>query len=518
MLFSSDNFIYLFLPISLLGYQWVSRFGRSAMLAWLSVASLFFYGYWNPSYLLLLAASILTNFMFSNLLGEGRSEKSQSRWLVIAIVVNLAALAYYKYLFHLLNFFHYHGLIHRGFGDAVLPLGISFFTFTQIAYLIDLRQGVAKRENLLLYSVFVTFFPHLIAGPIIHPREVMPQLRNLPAGLRAGDMALGLSWFIMGLAKKVMIADRVAPLADTLYAHPGSFGFIASWFACLAYAMQLYFDFSGYSDMALGLARMFSIEFPLNFSSPYKAASIIEFWQRWHMTLTRYLFEYLYTPILRMINSRRMDAGKKVSRKAQATLEGFTQIVFFPLMTTMLVAGVWHGAGMQYVLFGLLHGGYLVINHAWRLFTPKGHPLHARLPASISLLITFLAVLVGQVFFRANDVRQAFYVLGTLAGLHGMGNSFASISWLSDIPSTSSFMTHSSSCLVILVICFFIVWALPNTQEILGQLDKESVRTRSLFPRLAWKPTLVWSLTLTVVFGLSILLLDASTRFLYFQF
>ena len=518
MLFSSNNFIFVFLPVSLVGYQVLSYFGRTAVLTWLSLISLFFYAYWNPSYLLLLGASILANFLFSQTLGRGRPERNQTFWLVFAIVVNLLALGYYKYLFHLCNLFYTHGLLPHPFANVVLPLGISFFTFTQIAYLIDLRQDVATRQNLLGYSVFVTFFPHLIAGPIIHPREIMPQLDSIRGGLRRNDIAIGMSWFVMGLGKKVLIADRVAPLADMLYAHPVSFGFIPAWIGCLTYAMQLYFDFSGYSDMALGLARMFSITFPLNFNSPYKAANIIDFWQCWHMTLTRYLFEYLYTPVVRVINGRRLDAGKKVSRKAQATPGGFTEIVFYPLMTTMLIAGVWHGAGMQYVLFGLLHGFYLVINHAWRLFTPNGHRLHAKLPHPLSVLLTFSAVLTGQVLFRANNVKDASYVLGTLVGMHGMGNDLSRISYLHEVPSSSSFMVHTASSSVALAICFFIVWALPNTQEFLGQLDKESVRSKTIFPSLIWQPNMMWSLTLTVLLCSSILLLDASTRFLYFQF
>ena len=261
-------------------------------------------------------------------------------------------------LFPLLNFFNRHGLVHHGFPDAFLPLGISFFTFTQISYLIDLRQGIADRQGLISYTVFVTFFPHLIAGPMINAREIMPQLETLsPGGLRSDDMALGLSWFILGLGKKILIADRLAPLADALYAHPASFGLTSTWLGVICYAMQIYFDFSGYSDMALGIARMFSIRFPINFNSPYKAPSIIEFWQRWHMTLSRYLNEYLYTPILRVVNSRRMDAGKKVSHKAQVTLGGFSQMVFFPTMVTMFITGIWHGAGVP-------------VHHLW--FAPWG--------------------------------------------------------------------------------------------------------------------------------------------------
>ena len=520
MLFSSSTFIFLFLPTTLLGYQLLSYLGRRALLAWLTLSSLFFYGYWNPIYLLLLLASILLNYLFSQAVGRERSsEAARSRWLFAAIASNLLLLGWFKYLFPLLDFFNRHGLTHHDFGEVVLPLGISFFTFTQIAYLIDVRQAVAKRQDLLTYSVFVTFYPHLIAGPIIHPREIMPQLaEGRIGGLKANDLALGLSWFVMGMVKKVLIADRISPLANALYNHPSSFGTGGTWLGSICYAMQLYFDFSGYSDMALGLARMFSIEFPFNFNSPYKSPSIIVYWSRWHMTLSRYLAEYLYTPLLSAVNGRRMDKGQKVSRKAQATPDGFVQMVAFPLLTTMFIAGVWHGAGLQYIAFGVLHGVYLVINHAWRIFTPKGHRLHAKLPAPLSVVITFLAVLAGSVFFRASGLRTALYVLGSMIGMHGAGPPFADNPWVRLISSQSTFLRTTPGAITTVALCFFLVWAMPNTQEILGQLPRDELRMPSLLPQLAWRPTMAWSLVLTIFFCFAILMLDANAQFLYFQF
>ena len=519
MLFSSNVFIFYFLPASLIGYQLLSRFGRPALLGWLTLTSLFFYGFWNPVYLILLFASILMNFGFSSRIGEGRAEVSQSRWLTMGIVANLLLLVYFKYLFPVLNFFHLHGLIRHGFAEVVLPLGISFFTFTQIAYLIDLRQGIAKRQGLLPYSVFVTFFPHLIAGPIIHPRELMPQLdEGRIGGLRLNDVALGASWFILGLAKKVLIADRIAPLADVLYAHPRSAGFATAWLGSLCYAMQLYFDFSGYSDMALALAKMFSIDFPINFNSPFKAPGIIEFWQRWHMTLSRYLNEYLYTPILRWVNGRRMDRGKKVTRKAAATLEGFAEMMAFPALLTMFIAGIWHGAGFQFIVFGTLQGVYLTVNHGWRVLTPRGSAWHERVPAPLMVVLTFLSFLVSLVFFRSRDVHDAMYVLGTMTGFHGLGPGFRSFEYLGEMPSISRFLFSPSLTMAVLAVCFFIVWALPNTQEILGQTGKDHVFMPSILPGFRWRISAAWSLGLGLLFCVVILLLDASTRFLYFQF
>jgi alginate O-acetyltransferase complex protein AlgI len=500
MLFSTGCFIYLFLPISLMGYQLLSRCGRTALLGWLAAISLFFYGAWSPPYLLLLLASITINFLFSLQLAPTRSDRLRSFWLATAITVNILLLMWFKYLFPVMDFLFRHGLTRHSFGSIMLPLGISFFTFTQIAYLIDLRQGLAKNQGLLSYTVFVTFFPHLIAGPIIHPREIMPQLEERLGPLRLKDLQLGFSWFVLGLAKKVLIADFVARQANELYARPEHFGAIGSWVGAISYAMQLYFDFSGYSDMAVGLARMFSIDFPLNFDSPYKAPSIIEFWQHWHMTLSRYLGEYLYTPILRRVVGWRIDHGRKVNRRGQATFEGYVQMVFYPTMVTMFLAGIWHGAGLQYIVFGLLHGTYLVINHAWRIFSPK----EWNIPTALSVLVTFSSVLVSLVFFRSNDVHQAFYILKSMAGLHGR-----------HAESLHSFATR----LAVIGGCFFLVMATPNTQQILGQADQhDSKPFPSLFASMRWQPTLSWSFGLTLLLCVSILMLDSSTSFLYFQF
>ncbi len=279
MLFSSNVFLFVFLPIGLLGYQLLSRFGSRAVLSWLTLVSLFFYGFWAPAYLLLLGGSILLNYGAALLIVRAAGNPArQSLLLKIGVCANLLLLMYFKYLFPLLNFFHAHRLLSHEFSNVVLPLGISFFTFTQIAFLIDLKEGIAAVEGLLAYSLFVTFFPHLIAGPIIHPREMMPQFApgRLRTGLKRDDLLLGLTWFILGLAKKVLIADRISPVADAVFAHPSGFGVGGTWIGVLAYSMQLYFDFSGYSDMAVGLARMFSIEFPVNFNSPYKSVSVVD--------------------------------------------------------------------------------------------------------------------------------------------------------------------------------------------------------------------------------------------------
>jgi D-alanyl-lipoteichoic acid acyltransferase DltB (MBOAT superfamily) len=515
MLFSSNVFLFFFLPVALLGYEVLGRFGRRAVFGWLSLVSIFFYAYWNPKFLLLLGGSILLNFTASRAIARVASERAKSEALIAAVVGNLALLFWFKYLFPLLHFFHGMGWLGRNFGSVVLPLGISFFTFTQIAYLVDLRQGEAEPQSFLSYTLFVTFFPHLIAGPIIHHSEMMPQFKaQRHSGLRADDMAVGMTWFVLGLSKKVLIADTFGPIADRLYYDPHRFGTQATWVGMLAYAIQLYFDFSGYSDMALGLARMFSITFPVNFNSPYKAANIIEFWQRWHMTLTRYLNLYLFNPIALAMSRRRIRQGKKATRKAQRTLEGFTQLIAFPMVATMFLAGVWHGAGMQFILFGLAHAVYLTANHAWRVFVPADSKLQKLLPLPVCVAITFACALAGQIFFRAQSARDAFYVFGTLMGLHHGGG----LDGYAGVPSRSNFSLHGThvwpAILAMLVIC----WTLPNTQEILNQVE-ESERTRSVgMSLLRWRPTAVWTCAVLLLTAAALSYMYASTSFLYFQF
>jgi D-alanyl-lipoteichoic acid acyltransferase DltB (MBOAT superfamily) len=515
MLFSSNIFLFLFLPVALIGYQLLGRFGRTAVFTWLSLVSLFFYGFWNPKYLFLLLGSIALNFIASRLIASVQSERGKSASLVLAIAANLGLLGWFKYLFPLLGFFHGIGWMQRDFGSVILPLGISFFTFTQIAYLIDLKQGMAEPQGLLSYVLFVTFFPHLIAGPIIHHSEMMPQFTaQRHNGLRADDMAVGLTWFLLGLGKKVLLADRFGPVADALYAHPQAYGAHSAWIGVLCYAMQLYFDFSGYSDMALGLARMFSLTFPVNFNSPYKAANIIDFWQRWHMTLTRYLNLYLYNPLAMSMSRRRIRSGKKASKKAHKTLGGFAQLIALPMFTTMFLAGVWHGAGVQFILFGLAHAVYLTVNHAWRVFVPEESRWQRLLPAPLSVLLTFACVLVGQVFFRAESVRSAFYVLGTLLGRHS-GSTFA---LMADLPSRARFALVPSHAWLQISLALLVVWALPNTQQILGQVENDERTGLAAITFLRWRPNLAWGAGVAALTAVVLTMIYASTSFLYFQF
>jgi alginate O-acetyltransferase complex protein AlgI len=511
MLFNSLPFLFVFLPIVLIGFQLLGRFGRNPAIGWLSLSSVVFYGYWNEAFVLLLLGSILFNYACAQAITWAVAKPRWQRMVLFAGVSgNLALLGYYKYWFPLLNSLGTLAHTEHYFGTVILPLGISFFTFTQIGYLIDLQQGEAKSHSLLEHLFFVAFFPHLVAGPILHHREFMPQLkREGKYHLNWEDVAVGSTWFLIGLFKKVVIADQIATAADTLFRDPSGQPFFKVWLGILSYAMQLYFDFSGYSDMAIGLARMFSLRFPINFNSPYKAKNIIEFWQRWHMTLTNYLMLYLYNPIALAVNRRRLAEGKQISRQAVQTMGGFFQIIVTPTLFTMLIAGIWHGAGRTFLAFGLLHGFYICINHAWRTFgskrlDPAGHHWYK---SAASVLLTFLAAVVAQIFFRADSVQDAYAVLAGASGIHGVGPAPHAL------PSLISWVG--------IALLLAVVWGMPNTQEILGSYAAED-SPRALIPvdqrRLLWRPNLGWAFLMGIVFLLVFSLMKSNSHFLYFQF
>src|SRR6201996_6632009 len=409
MLFNSFKFIFVFLPIAMLGFHLLGNYGRRPVIAWLAFCSIVFYAAWNVTFVLFLLGSIVVNYLVSLAIARAPETSSQRRQLLaFGVTLNLLALFFFKYLPKLLLLLH---VAPQLSGSILLPLGISFFTFTQISYLVDLAQGPAEPQDLLSYVLFVTFFPHLIAGPILHHKEMMPQFaEGRRFRLQANDVSLGLTWFLFGLAKKVLIADQIAAQANLAFAKAGSLSMASSWTGLVLYTMQLYFDFSGYSDMAIGLARIFSIRFPLNFDSPYKATSVTEYWQRWHMTLTRYVTLYLYNPILLGVQRRRLAAGKKISRKSLATVGGFSAMVAYPTIITMLLTGLWHGAGLQFLIFGLLHGIYLTANQAWRHFRQRrkgvpDEPATGLLRMALRIGV-YLQVSFALIFFRADSLES----------------------------------------------------------------------------------------------------------------
>lgn len=452
MLFNSYGFIFLFLPIVLVGFFWLARTSHAFAAGWLALASLFFYGYWNPAYIGLLLGSIACNYAFGLWIakaGVRHDAGGKKRLLVVAIASNLALLGYYKYA----NFFA--GSVnsvagtHWSLAEIILPLGISFFTFTQIAFLVDTYQGKVKEYNFIHYTLFVTYFPHLIAGPVLHHKEMMPQFAHAATyRINWENVATGLMLFTLGLCKKTLLADPLAPFANGVFDGvqqgmlPTSY---EAWAGALAYTLQIYFDFSGYTDMALGIALMFGIRLPINFDSPYKATSIIEFWRCWHMTLSRFLRDYLYFPL----------GGNRKGRLRR----------YLNLMATMLLGGLWHGAGWTFVLWGALHGVYLAINHLWRDWVVERTPrfLPRWLSALAGGMLTFGAVVTAWVLFRSADVSQAAVMLKAMFGLESNPITFDEVLHGKLLLTTD---LSGRDLVKLLVFGLAWVWLLPNSARL----------------------------------------------------
>jgi alginate O-acetyltransferase complex protein AlgI len=408
VLFTTATFICLFLPIVLAGFFGIARFNHAAAALWLFVASVFFYGYWMPEFTMLLLASVAGNFLVGAKISSladanDASERAHSkRWLVFGVTVNLALLSYFKYA----NFFidNLNAALGSNWdiGRVILPIGISFFTFTQIAYLVDTWHKGVREYKFVHYGLFVTYFPHLIAGPVLHHAQMMPQFRDAATyRFNTGNFTAGLAIFALGLFKKVVLADGVSPYADAIFkaADAGvSPDFQEAWLGAIAYTLQLYFDFSGYSDMAIGLSWMFNVRLPFNFNSPYQATNISDFWRRWHMSLSQFLRDYLYIAL----GGNRKGVFRRYAN----------------LMTTMVLGGLWHGASWSFVLWGFLHGLYLGLNHGFRALC--GRPLsaqleHSRMFALVAWMLTMLSVIFAWVVFRAETLHGASRMLRSMA-------------------------------------------------------------------------------------------------------
>lgn len=404
MLFNSFEFIFLFLPISAIVYFWLSRLRMViAAKGWLSFASLFFYSWWNIVYLPLILGSILFNFVLGGELSKLTAKfeiKKSKKVLVVAIALNILLLIYFKYMdFFISNindtFGFSYELLH-----VVLPLGISFFTFTQIAFLVDCYKGEVKERSYLNYILFVTFFPHLLAGPILHHKEMMPQFDRLKNKLpNYKNLSVGLFLFSVGLFKKVIVADTFAKWANVGF-EAAHLNMLEAWITSLSYTFQLYFDFSGYTDMALGTALIFNIKLPINFNSPYKALSIQDFWRRWHITLSRFLRDYIYIPL----------GGNK---KSEAS-------TYSNLFTVFLIGGIWHGAGWMFVIWGSLHGAAIVAHRFWSLqvkpFVSDGIKA-SKLYVVAAWFLTFNFINITWVFFRAHDLDSAMRIISAMFGI-----------------------------------------------------------------------------------------------------
>lgn len=388
MLFNSYEFIFAFLPVTLIGYFGLNHFGQTVISkVWLVLCSLFFYGYFNFSYLWIIVTSIVVNYLISLYFEKSKTNKKQIRALLFAVglTLNIGLLFFYKYLdfiFDCVGQLFKSDPIYMG---LILPLGISFFTFQQVSYLIDSYRGKAKPYNILDYSLFVTFFPQLIAGPIVLHSEVIPQFENRKnLRFNVDNFAKGLYAFSLGLAKKVLVADNFGKIVSFGYSNISGLSSFEAVLTILAYTFQIYFDFSGYCDMASGIAHMFNIELPINFNSPYKARNISDFWKRWHITLTRFLTNYIYFPL----------GGSRCSKAR----------TYFNIMVVFLVSGVWHGAGFTFILWGAMHGVMMVLYRIFKKYVDK-------IPYVITWLLTFVFVNIAWVYFRAETIESANSVL-----------------------------------------------------------------------------------------------------------
>jgi len=511
MLFNSHVFILLFLPLTLAGFFLLGRLKdmRPARL-WLLTASLIFYGWWSLTYLGLLLGSMLANYALGRRIGAVRaSAPGQARALMLlGVAANVGLLAWYKYaIFITDNVAALTGLDFAA-GGVVLPLAISFYTFLQIAYLVDARNGRAEHYSFLDYTLFVTFFPHLIAGPIVHHHELIPQFQR-PAIYRfqPGEVAAGIAFFAIGLVKKLVIADPVGALATPVFQGAAAVppGLLEAWLGTVAFSVGLYFDFSAYSDMAIGLARMFGVHFPYNFNAPYKATSIIDFWRRWHMTLSRFLRDYVYIA---------MGGSRCGTLRRHANL-----------MATMLLGGLWHGAGWTFVIWGGLHGAYLLVNHGWRSMA-RERPGLPRLSAPVAQGLTLLVVMVAWVFFAAPDLGAALAVLAGMAGLNGIlqpGTATLLSAALQGGPGAVVAITGGMALLtgilslLILGGALLVIFLAPNTQEIVdGRTAAPEEAPR--WPILRFRPHAISACTAAAAFLLALALMADVKEFVYFQF
>jgi alginate O-acetyltransferase complex protein AlgI len=498
MLFSSYTFLFQFLPAVALAFAAARRHSPRAGILVLTAASLFFYGAWRPIYLLLLIASIAANFSLGLLMADPHRRRAVG---LTGVALNLALLCHFKYTNFIFDSINMLTGAPLPFVNIVLPLGISFFTFQQIAYLVDVMRGAPVERDVVSYTLFVSFFPHLIAGPLVHHAEMIPQFKRGRTSRSAVLAARGLAIFAAGLFKKVVIADNLAQFVSPVFAHVDAGGGVTTqwaWLATLAYTLQIYFDFSGYSDMAVGLALLFGIRLPVNFRSPYKALSIIEFWRRWHITLSRFLRDYLYIPL----------GGNRLGEQRR----------YLNLMITMLLGGLWHGAGWNFLIWGGLHGLSLCINHLWQAWRGAGAKFGSGPATIVSWAITFFVVVIAWVFFRARTAAGAWQMLGALFGFEAGSSAYVSpgVLRLMDLP----LLVGEKPLLLIgagmVALALAVVLALPNVPKLYGY--REYRRAPEKEGQLRWRPNWAWAIVSGLALSISLFGMWQRLEFLYFQF
>jgi D-alanyl-lipoteichoic acid acyltransferase DltB (MBOAT superfamily) len=504
MLFNSYDFIFIFVPACLLAYSVAIR--RSVRAAGLVLVgfSLIYFGWWNAAYLPLLIGLAFFNYT----LGTRLLSRPRRPLLIAGLALNLAVLGFFKYTDFFIRTANQTIGTHIGLLNILLPLGISFFIFQKVVYLVDCYRQRILPHTYLDHLLYVSFFPQLIAGPIVHPSELLPQLKRLRS-LTVDNFSVGIAFFAIGLFKKVCIADYLALLASPVFAAAEAaepISFVEAWIGVLAYTFQIYFDFSGYCDMAIGLARLFGVRLPINFNSPYQSTSIIEFWRRWHMTLSRFLRDYLYIPL---------GGNRRGHARAMANL-----------MTVMLLGGLWHGASWLFVIWGGLHGIYLMINHQIRQSRPQ---TSGPIEAALGWVATFLAVVVAWVFFRAPTLDGAMRMLETMAGRQGIaipsGWPFADLATRVGIAvvSVGDLALYGGFQKAWLVpLCFAIVILLPNSQTLMRRYAPALApdrRTCLSGPRwIAWRMTPAWAVLTAVLLFVSLMSLSNVSEFIYYQF
>ena len=529
MLFNSFEFLFVFFPAIIAAHCLFRRFGDRAQQLTLLAASLIFYAFWDVRFLPLLIGSILVNYGIGLAIWastQQRRQRAASLLLLLGVAANLAAIGVFKYAGFFVRNINLLSGTDIFLGEIILPLGISFFTFEQISFLVDVRHGKSRPSDPLRYALFVSFFPRVVAGPILRFGEIDPQLasgRGKP--LVAQDLMVGITIFFFGLVKKTVLADGVAPYATSVF-HSASSGspvdFFAAWSGVLAYTCQLYFDFSGYSDMAIGAARCFGIRFPMNFFSPYQATNIVEFWRRWHITLSRFLRDYLY---IGLGGNRRGTTRRYIN-----------------LMITMLLGGLWHGANWTFVIWGGLHGCYLMINHAWLAASRKSAAVatfrRSRAGAGFGWALTFLAVVVAWVFFRAPSLDVAFTILKGMTGRNGIavpaGLAFAlepvhGLMAALGITFANDSGTEFIKAYLWVVPLLAIALLAPNTQQLMRgwepvldlprtpSIEVGDERDQALL-RLRWVPSPAWAIATGALAFFGIISITRVSEFLYWQF
>lgn len=544
MLFNSYEFIFVFLPVTLAAFFALGYWSRTAALRWLILASLAFYAWWRPLNVLIIAPSVAINFGLARALerlgAQGRPRMARAV-LALGIAFNVAFLGYFKYA----NFFV--GVVNDVFGSQyfltriVLPLGISFITFQKIGFLVDVHSRRIERFSLQDYCLFVLFFPQLIAGPIVHYREMMPQFHKVSCRPEWENLALGLTLFVIGLCKKVILADGISTFVTPIYQQAATgteMTLLSSWMAAVGFTFQIYFDFSGYTDMALGLARAIGVRLPPNFNSPLKATSIIDFWLRWHMTLTRFLTAYIYNPLALKLTRRRMASGRAVFAGRTTTLGAFLELLMFPTLLTMLVSGLWHGAGYLFIVWGLVHGIYLTVNHVWRRFGPRLWPDRAtydRVMTPAGRVLTFVSVAAAMVIFQSTTVHGAIDLLRGMAGLNGMalpGTLVDHLGPLAEVLRRLGITRGLEPGVAFLPLAIWlavlgaIAFGAPNTLQILGRYEPAlGVTSEPGSPgfggrAIHWSPSLPWAIGASAVLGACVAIMagGGQSPFLYFQF